>query len=85
MKKRRQFFKKRIDSENSGLQVGHDELGGFFLQFRFFELLSAEPVVGLLDHKSPRITELWQTQRKIRYSNQSWPQLIGAFGFLSSY
>ena len=74
-----------IDSANSELKLGLDELGGFFLQFRFFELLSAEPVVGLLDHKSPRVMELWQTQGEIRHGNQSRPQLIGAFGFPSGY
>jgi len=62
-----------------------DEFGGFFVQFRFFELLSAEPVVGLLDYKSQRLTELWQTQGEIRHGNQSRPQISGAFGFSSSY
>ena len=86
MKKCRNFSKKvSINSANSELKLGIDELDGFFLQFRFFELLSAEPVVGLLDHKSPRVMELRQTQGEIRHSNQSRPQLTGAFGFPSGY
>ena len=75
---------KSIDSTDSEIQLSLDELGGFLLQL-VFAFPSAEPVVGLLDHKSPRITELRETQGEIRHSNQSRPQLIGAFGFPSRY
>jgi len=76
--------KKSIGSTYLELKLSINELGGFSFQF-LIEFQSAEPVVGLLDHRSPRITEQRQTQSEIGHSNQSRPQLIGAFGFLSSY
>jgi len=77
MKKSRKvgnFLKNKwsIDSTELELQLSIDEIGGFSVQV-LFELQSAEPVVGLLDHKSPRITELRQTQGEIGHSNQRRP------------
>ena len=64
--------KKEIDSTDSELQLALDELGGFLIQLSV-ESLCAEPMQGFLDHQSPHLTQLWQSQGEVRNSNQRGP------------
>ena len=76
--------KKIINRTNLELHLSLDELGSFFLQTSV-EMLIVKPMRALLNYPSQRLLQLWQPQLDVSDSNQCRPQLIGTFGFLSSY